>query len=124
MSEREITITAGSVTVEATLNDSLTAVQIWDSLPIEASASTWGDEIYFGIPVEGTEEPNHEVVELGALGYWPPGSAFCMFFGPTPMSTGDEIRPASAVNVIGSMSGDIDALKSVPSGASVSIERS
>ena len=123
MSEREITITAGSVTVEATLNDSLTAVQIWDSLPIEASASTWGDEIYFGIPIEGTEDPDHEVVELGALGYWPPGSAFCMFFGPTPMSTGDEIRPASAVNVIGNMSGDIDALKSVPSGASVLIER-
>ncbi len=123
MSEREITITAGSATVEATLNDSLTAVQIWDSLPIEASASTWGDEIYFGITVEGTEDPDHEVVELGDLGYWPPGSAFCMFFGPTPMSTGDEIRPASAVNVIGRMSGDIDALKSVPSGASVLIER-
>jgi len=73
--------------------------------------------------VAGTEEPDREVVDLGDLGYWPPGSAFCMFFGSTPMSTGDEIRPASAVNVIGRMNGDIDALKSVRSGAPIVIER-
>ena len=124
MSKREIKITAGQVTVNATLNGTDTADRVWDALPIEASASTWGDEIYFGIPVEGSEEPDHEVVELGDLGYWPPGSAFCMFFGRTPMSRGDEIRPASAVNVIGRMSGDLTTLKSVPSGASVLIERS
>ena len=124
MSKREIKITAGQVTVNATLNGTDTADRVWDALPIEASASTWGDEIYFGIPVEGPEEPDHEVVELGDLGYWPPGSAFCMFFGRTPMSRGDEIRPASAVNVIGRMSGDLTTLKSVPSGAQVKIERS
>ena len=124
MSEREIKITAGQVTVNATLNGTDTADRVWDALPIEACASTWGDEIYFGIPVEGSEEPDHEVVELGDLGYWPPGSAFCMFFGRTPVSRGDEIRPASAVNVIGRMSGDLTTLKSVPSGASVLIERS
>ena len=123
MSERDIMISAGSVTVAATLNDTPTATLIWDALPIEASASTWGDEIYFSIPVQGTEEPDYEVVELGDLGYWPPGSAFCMFFGPTPMSVGDEIRPASAVNVIGSMDGDIEALRTVPSGAPVRIAR-
>ncbi len=123
MGEREIVISAGSVTVNATLNNTPTATQIWDALPIEASGSTWGDEIYFGIPVEGTEEPDHEVVELGDLGYWPPGSAFCLFFGPTPMSMGDEIRPASAVNVIGKMTGDITALKSVRSGQVVRIAR-
>ena len=123
MSEREIRITAGQVTVNATLNGTDTAGMVWDALPIEASASTWGDEIYFGITVEGSEEPDHEVVELGDLGYWPPGSAFCMFFGRTPMSRGDEIRPASAVNVIGRMSGDLTTLKSVPSGAQVKIER-
>ena len=123
MSELEIKITAGQVTINATLNDSDTAATIWDALPIEASASTWGDEIYFGIPVEGSEEPDHEVVELGDLGYWPPGSAFCMFFGRTPASRGDEIRPASAVNVIGKMSGDLNALKSVPSGAPITIQR-
>lgn len=123
MSEREIKITAGSVAVDATLNDTPTASQVWDALPLEASASTWGDEIYFGIPVAVTEEPDHEVVDLGDLGYWPPGSAFCMFFGPTPMSAGDEIRPASAVNVIGRMNGDIDVLKSVRPGAPIVIER-
>ena len=65
MSKREIKITAGQVTVNATLNDTDTASMVWDALPIEASASTWGDEIYFSIPVEGSEEPDQEVVELG-----------------------------------------------------------
>ncbi len=123
MSEREINITAGQVTVSATLNDTDTAVAIWDALPIEASANTWGDEIYFGIPVSAGDEMGQEVVDLGDLGYWPPGSAFCMFFGPTPMSRGDEIRPASPVTVIGRMHGDPTVLKRVPSGAPVLIER-
>ena len=123
MSECEINITAGSVTVTAALNDTDTAAMIWDALPIEASTSTWGDEIYFGIPVAAGEEMGQEVVELGDLGYWPPGSAFCMFFGPTPMSRGDEIRPASPVTVIGRLHGDSTVLKRVPSGAPVLIER-
>ena len=123
MSEREINITAGQVTVSASLNDTDTAAMIWDALPIEASANTWGDEIYFGIPVSAGEEMAQEVVELGDLGYWPPGSAFCMFFGLTPMSRGDEIRPASPVTVIGRMHGDPTVLKRVPSGAPVLIER-
>ncbi|MYB49028.1 MAG: hypothetical protein F4X72_07120 [Dehalococcoidia bacterium] len=123
MSEREINITAGQVTVSAALNDTDTASAIWDALPIEASANTWGDEIYFGIPVSAGEEMGQEVVDLGDLGYWPPGSAFCMFFGPTPMSRGDEIRPASPVTVIGRMHGDSTILKRVPSGAPVLIER-
>ena len=123
MSEREINITAGQVTVSANLNDTDTAAAIWDALPIEASANTWGDEIYFGIPVSAGEELGQEVVELGDLGYWPPGSAFCMFFGPTPMSRGDEIRPASPVTVIGRMHGDPTILKRVPSGSPVLVER-
>ena len=123
MSEREINITAGQVTVSASLNDTDTAAMIWDALPIEASASTWGDEIYFGIPVSAGDEMTQEVVELGDLGYWSPGSAFCMFFGPTPMSRGDEIRPASPVTVIGKMHGDPTVLKRVASGAPVLIER-
>ena len=123
MSEREINITAGQVTISAALNDTDTASAIWDALPIEASANTWGDEIYFGIPVSAGDEMGQEVVDLGDLGYWPPGSAFCMFFGPTPMSRGDEIRPASPVTVIGRMHGDSTILKRVPSGAPVLIER-
>lgn len=123
MSQREIRITAGAVVMSATLNDTATAGMIWDVLPIEAAASTWGEEIYFSIPVEAGEEQGREVVELGDLGYWPPGSAFCMFFGPTPMSRGDEIRPASPVTVVGRMTGDPTVLKSVPSGAMVLVER-
>ena len=123
MSEREIKITAGQVTVSATLNDTDTATMVWDALPIEASASLWGQEIYFRIPIAAGEESVQEVVDMGDLGYWPPGSAFCMFFGPTPISEADEIRPASPVTVIGRMTGDLETLKGVPSGASVLIER-
>ena len=123
VSQREIKVTAGAVVMSATLNATATAGMIWDALPIKASASTWGEEIYFSIPVEVGEEQGREVVELGDLGYWPPGSAFCMFFGPTPMSRGDEIRPASPVTVVGRMTGDPTLLKSVPSGAMVLVER-
>ena len=112
---RKICITAGEVTATATLGETHTADAIWEALPVEGRANTWGDEIYFGIPVQLDEENARDVVSLGDLGYWPPGSAFCMFFGMTPMSTEDEIRPASPVEVIGKMSGDLEALKSVPS---------
>ena len=123
VSERQIKITAGPVVVSATLNDTATAAMIWDALPIEASANTWGDEIYFGIPVSAGDEAGQEVVDLGDLAYWPPGSAFCIFFGPTPMSRSDEIRPASPVTVVGKISGDPTVFKQVASGAPVLIER-
>jgi uncharacterized protein len=139
MSGRSIRITAGRVSATATLGDSPTATAIWEALPIEASAQTWGDEIYFGIDVDvrpakaargapggaahatGTEV-TRDVVELGDLGYWPPGRAFCIFFGPTPASHGDEIRPASAVHVVGRITGDPKAFKQVSAGAKVRIE--
>lgn len=120
---RRIRITAGDVTAEATLHDNATADAIWEALPIEARGSTWGDEIYFGIPVYLEEEGGKEVVELGDLGYWPPGHAFCIFFGRTPMSRGNEIRPASAVNVFGRVEGDPTVFTKVPSGATVTVER-
>ena len=118
----EIRITGGDLDVEATLNDTETARAIAAALPIEASANTWGDEIYFGIPVDAGPEDGREVVELGDLGYWPPGKAFCIFFGRTPASQGDEIRPASAVTVIGKVSGDPTVFKQVSSGAQMTIE--
>ena len=123
VSERQIKITAGPVVVSATLNDTAIAAMIWEALPIEASANTWGDEIYFGIPVSAGDEAGQEVVDLGDLAYWPPGSAFCIFFGPTPMSRSDEIRPASPVTVVGKISGDPTVFKQVASGAPVLIER-
>jgi hypothetical protein len=111
------------VSASARLNDSQTARAIWDALPIEARGETWGDEIYFGIGLTaGAEEPR-EVVDVGDLGYWPPGRAFCIFFGPTPVSRGDECRPASPVNVIGKIVGNARVFRKVPAGTRVTIER-
>ena len=121
MSHR-ISITAGPVQMEAQLNDSNAARVIAEALPIKASTSTWGDEIYFGIPVEQELEQPQEVVQEGDLGFWPPGHAFCIFFGPTPASRGDEIRPASPVTVIGQVVGDATAFKQVSAGESVVLE--
>ena len=121
-----ISIQAGSVQMEAVLNDAGIAQQIWDALPINASTNTWGDEIYFGIPVDAELENGQEVVELGDLGYWPPGHAFCIFFGRTPASRENEIRPASAVTVIGHIQGDaasFSILKEAGSGARVVIDK-
>jgi hypothetical protein len=122
--ERKITITAGKVSAQALLNDSPTATQIWDGLPIEARGNTWGDEIYFSIPVKASQEKDaREIMAVGELGYWPPGSAFCIFFGPTPASTDNRPRAASAVNVIGRVVGDATVFKGVSSGARVKLER-
>ena len=118
---RTIRITAGNVTMDATLNETATASEIWDALPITARANIWGDEIYFAIPVHRAEENAKATVGLGDLGYWPPGNAFCIFYGPTPMSRGDEIRPASPVNIVGKVVGDAKAFKQVSSGTKVTI---
>jgi hypothetical protein len=121
---RQIKITAGDVSAVGTLNDSATADAIWETLPISASGNTWGDEIYFSIPVQAAQEADaSDVVEMGALAYWPPGTAFCIFFGRTPASTGDEIRAASAVNSVGKIDGDATVFKQVPGGATVTIEK-
>ena len=119
----EMRIVAGGVSAVATMNDSATAAAIWEALPIEARGNTWGDEIYFSIPVSMPEQNGKEVVELGDIAYWPPGTAFCIFFGPTPASRGDEIRPASAVNVVGRIEGDPKIFRSVSSGTKVILER-
>ena len=119
---KSIRITAGAVQLEARLNDTQTAEAISEALPVTAPANTWGDEIYFGIPVTAELEQGKEVVDLGDLGYWPPGRAFCIFFGLTPASRGEEIRPASAVTVIGKVQGDVTLLQQVKSGTLVVME--
>jgi hypothetical protein len=121
--ERRIRIKAGAVEVTAELNDSGTAQKIWDVLPITERGNRWGEEIYFSIPVNLDAEDAREVVAAGDLGYWPPGTAFCIFFGPTPMSRGEEIRPASPVNVFGRVIGDFSVFKQVASGTEVSVEK-
>jgi uncharacterized protein len=110
----DIRIRIGKLTMEAELHDTPTAEKIVGALPIKASFNTWGDEIYFSIPVTSELDDNaREVVELGELGYWPPGKAFCIFFGQTPMSRPGEIRPASAVNIVGKVKGDASQFKQV-----------
>ena len=110
----EIKIGIGSLSVEAELNDSPTAKKVAEALPITASFNTWGDEIYFRIPVNAElDETAREEVELGDLGYWPSGNAFCIFFGQTPMSEPGRIVPASAVNIIGRVIGDAMRFKEV-----------
>jgi hypothetical protein len=122
--QRSIRIAAGRVSAAAVLHQTPTAEAIWRALPIEGRANTWGNEIYFSIPVKADLDKNaKEVVEPGDLGYWPPGAAFCIFFGPTPASRGNEIRPASAVNIVGKVQGDPKMFKQVSSGTKVLIER-
>jgi len=120
---RAIKITSGEVQIQAELNDAPTAKAIAGALPIKAKAQRWGGEIYFSIPVAAELENGcRDVVETGELGYWPSGNALCMFFGPTPASRGDEIRAASAVNIVGKMKGDWSQLWNVPDGADVLVE--
>jgi len=121
MSVKKIVIRVEGLSVNADLNESKTAQKIWDALPITGSVNTWGDEIYFSIPVNLPLEDAKEVVSEGDLGYWPPGSAFCIFFGLTPASQGDEIRPASPVNVFGKVIGDVKVFKEINSGAKINI---
>jgi uncharacterized protein len=120
---KQIVIRAGEVESRAELNDTRTAGAVWEALPIEARANTWGDEIYFSIPVKVKTEKGQETVGLGDLGYWEPGTAFCIFFGPTPASYGQEIRPASPVTVVGRCLDDAKAFKAVRPGETVLVER-
>lgn len=116
------TESTGSVEAEITGENPVTARAILDALPLKGWANTWGEEIYFTIPVEGDVEKTKVVVELGDLAFWPPGNAFCIFFGPTPASKRDEIRPASEVNVFGRIIGDPKVFKRVRGGEEVTIE--
>ncbi len=121
---KKIRIIVDDISAVAELSNSKTSEAIWDALPIENTVNTWGEEIYFEIPVKSALDENaKEVVEKGDLGYWPSGRAFCIFFGPTPASEGDEIRPASAVNIVGKVSGDVEMFKSVQDGTNIKLER-
>ena len=121
---KRIKITAGSVALSAELNEAPTAKQIWSALPIEGRANVWGDEVYFDIPVVAAQEPDARAeVEVGELGYWPVGHAFCIFFGPTPASTDDRPRAASPVNILGRVLGDATQFRAVRSGETVRISR-
>lgn len=110
----KIKIIIGDLSMEGDLNDSSTAQMVAKALPIKAGFNTWGEEIYFTIPVDAElDDTAREEVEMGDLGYWPSGNAFCIFFGQTPMSEPGKIIPASAVNIIGKVIGDATRFKEV-----------
>lgn len=121
--EKKIRITAGETEAEATLNDTKTAQAIWEALPIEGRVNLWGGEIYFSTPVQLGLEAGQVLVNTGDLGYWPDGNAFCIFFGPTPVSQGDEIRPASPVTVLGKVTGDAKLFRNVARGTKITIKQ-
>ena len=118
-----IKIQVGELTLDAELNDSETARKILDVLPLSCSFNTWGDEIYFSIPVEAGPEDAQETVQLNDLGFWPPGNAVCIFYGRTPASQGDEIRPASPVNIVGRVLEDATVLKTVSGVRQIVVEK-
>ena len=118
----KVMIEVDNFSMEAELLDTPTARQIGQALPLEGSVNVWGDEIYFDISLTIDQEPGaSQNVEVGDLGYWPAGPAFCIFFGPTPLSTGDLPRAYSPVNVFGRVLGNPQLFKSVSSGATIKI---
>ena len=122
--DRKISFTSGSITIEGILNDTETAKKIWSSLPLDSSVNTWGDEIYFSVQVDNELENSQEIVDLGDIGFWPPGNAICLFFGPTPISSEGEIRPASSVNIVGKIIGNLEELKLIKSASKISVVKS
>ena len=118
-----ITISVADVEMRATLRDTPTAKAIWNILPLERTVNTWGHELYFDVGIsEEVEVDASAIVQLGDLAFWPPGSAFCIFFGHTPASQGDEIRAASPVNIIGSIDDPpIDKLRRIQIGTAIRI---
>ena len=114
MARIRILIEGAGVALTAELNDSSTAALLWEALPLESPAQTWGAEVYFSVPVEcGAEDPQATVTS-GAVGYWPPGRAVCLFFGQ---------QPVSPVNLVGALEGDPSALGAVRDGHVVLLQR-
>ena len=119
-----ILIQVEDISIKAELNKSNTSNLIWEKLPLNAKVNLWGDEIYFDTGVNAALEPDAtDLVTNGDLAYWPPGAAFCIFYGPTPASLGEEIRAASAVNIIGTVKGDESIFRKVKNGSMISVSR-
>ena len=118
-----IRVRAGAVEVQAELNDTRTAKALFRTLPIKARANTWGDEIYFDVPLNTEIEDGKQVVEMGDVAYWPDGPSLCLFFGRTPASRGDDIRAASPVTILGRIIGDPKVLRLVRSGGEITVEK-
>ncbi len=119
-----IRIRIGNVSLEGQLADTPAAAEIARRLPIEAAPREWGDEFYFEIPVDlPSDETATTAVDVGDIGYWPPGRALAIFFGPTPMSSGNRPVPASAVNLVGRVTGDAALLRQAKGADRIRLER-
>ncbi len=119
---KKIIIKTADMSIEAELKDTPTAEMIFKSLPLDGNANVWGDEIYFEIPLDLELEPEaQEEVEIGDLAYWPSGNAFCIFFGPTPVSKDERPRAYSPVNVFGKITEDAILFKNVSQGEKIQV---
>ena len=119
---KKIKISVDEIDVVAEINESPTGKAIFEALPLEGKINVWGDEIYFDIPVQLAAEPEaREAVEVGDLGYWPVGAAFCIFFGPTPVAIDEKPRAYSPVNVFGRTIDDATIFRGVSQGAAVRV---
>ena len=118
-----LSIQSGSYSFKASLNSNPTTQKLLDALPLTGSANTWGDEIYFSIPISAELEPGAtDQLPAGSLAYWPPGNAFCIIWGPTPASHDDEPRFASPVNALGQIEGDLSALQQIRDGDTITLQ--
>lgn len=119
----KIKITIGTTEFTADLLPTPTAQAVRAALPLTGSLHRWGREVYFSIPIQAELEPEaDDLVQPGDLAFWPVGQAFCLFWGPTPASTGEEIRAASAVNVFGRLHGDPARLDALEGDADIRVE--
>lgn len=120
----KIEIKVAGLTLYGWLNNSESARKIHEALPLTGKVMTWGEEIYFSIPLSlPLSEDARAEVEVGEIGYWPPGRAICIFFGLTPASEGEQIKAASPVNIIGYIEGDLKQLKKVKEGDTIELFR-
>lgn len=121
--EVNIRLTIGELAFTGRLGDSPTAESVARALPLEFTAQRWGEEYYGSVPVTAELEPGaRDVLQPGELAYWPPGSALCLFWGPTPASQGEEIRAAGPVNPIGRIEGDLAPLTDLPGSVTIKLE--